>query len=342
MKKVKNIKPTSFIPVEKRFQLMENYTRSLATYNNDSTNILVIFGVGGAGKTYTVTKVLKELGMNRILPDGKMSIYDWSQAINNYKQAVAPPVDSEHSFLFGIILNTIMSTILFLIPYILATIMAWILVFLDFIGILGCVDNARELKIKKNDINTDDIELIKWNNYYMVSGKETPKAIFETFELFPNNLIIFDDCDSILEHSESVEILKGVGDLKDERVVQWGNSGNKRTINFNGKIIIITNKSGAWLDKNCQAIMSGAKQINASMNKEELIERMEQIGLSKTFLDENKFDIDTVKTALDYTIIRKDYLSELSLRTLYKIASNIREFGYDEEALDYNFCKRPS
>ncbi len=121
--------------------------------------------------------------------------------------------------------------------------------------------------------------------YFLVKGFATPRALYDTLYLNRNNLIIFDDCDSILEDKIAINLLKGALDSYDERVVSWLSKSNDKTIplqfDFQGQVIFISNLPLQKFDK---AMKSRALTIDVFMTTEEKIEQMYKVAKSSKFL----------------------------------------------------------
>ena len=157
--------------------------------------------------------------------------------------------------------------------------------------------------------------------YTIVKGYSTPRGLYNT--LYDNNskLIIFDDCDSILEDKVAVNILKSALDSYDKRTISWLAKMNKndeypQSFNFEGSIIFISNKSKKSID---DAIISRSLTVDLSMTPEEKIERMSHI-ISSILPD---YPINIKLDALNYLNEKKDEI-QLNLRSLI-ITSKLRK-----------------
>ena len=79
--------------------------------------------------------------------------------------------------------------------------------------------NSVKRTIKNNKLTENDFIFIK--------GYSTPRGLYNT--LYDNNgkLIIFDDCDSVLDDKTSKNILKSALDSYEERTISWMSKINK-------------------------------------------------------------------------------------------------------------------
>jgi hypothetical protein len=93
--------------------------------------------------------------------------------------------------------------------------------------------------IKDNDVDE--------SNFLFIKGYSTARGLYNT--LYDNNgkLIVFDDCDSVLEDKIALNILKSALDSYEKRTISWSARMNKadvypQSFDFTGRIIFISNK----------------------------------------------------------------------------------------------------
>jgi hypothetical protein len=166
-------------------------------------------------------------------------------------------------------------------------------------------------------IKEKDLLDFEWTQ---IKGYSTARGLYNT--LYDNNgkIIIFDDCDSVLEDKVAVNILKSALDSYETRTINWMAKMNKsddypQQFNFTGRIIFISNKNRNSID---DAILSRSLTVDLSMTEDEKIERMEFI--LDNILPEVSHTVK--KDALDY-LSEKRYEVQLNLRSLI-ITSKIR------------------
>jgi hypothetical protein len=159
--------------------------------------------------------------------------------------------------------------------------------------------------------------------YVVIKGYSTARGLYNT--LFDNRdkIIIFDDCDSILEDKVALNILKSALDSYERRTISWmsrmaRNDEYPQQFDFTGSIIFISNKSMSSID---DAILSRSLTVDLSMTPTEKIERMSHILTSilpeytyrskseaLAFLDENKDDIKlSLRSLIITTKLRETY-----------------------------------
>ena len=162
-------------------------------------------------------------------------------------------------------------------------------------------------------------------DYLFIKGYSTARGLYNT--LYDNNgkLIIFDDCDSVLEDKVAVNILKSALDSYETRTISWSARMNNadvypQSFNFTGRIIFISNKDKAKIDG---AILSRSLTVDLSMTPDEKIQRMEYI-LPNILPD---YELEVKKDALKFLSDNKES-DNLNLRTLIMV-SKIRN-SYEE------------
>jgi hypothetical protein len=162
--------------------------------------------------------------------------------------------------------------------------------------------------IKNTDMGESD--------YVFFKGYSTARGLYNT--LFDNNgkLIIFDDCDSVLEDKVALNILKSALDSYETRTISWMAKMNKndeypQQFNFTGRIIFISNKSKEDMN---EAILSRSLTVDLTMTPNDKIERMSAILAS--ILPE--YTLEAKKEALDFLKTVKDEVS-LNMRMLIMV-----------------------
>ena len=167
-------------------------------------------------------------------------------------------------------------------------------------------------------IQEGNVEPSEWVSF---KGYSTPRGLYNT--LFDHNgkLIIFDDCDSVLEDKVALNILKSALDSYETRQITWMAKMNRndeypQQFNFTGRIIFISNKDKSKIDG---AILSRSLVVDLTMTPEEKIDRMNFI--IEDILPE--FDLTCKKEALEFLDENKDK-TNLNIRSLIMI-SKIRQ-----------------
>jgi hypothetical protein len=155
------------------------------------------------------------------------------------------------------------------------------------------------------------------SEYVFFKGYSTARGLYNT--LYDNNgkLIVFDDCDSVLDDKVAVNILKSALDSYEKRTISWVSKMNKsdeypQHFDFTGRIIFISNKSKEKID---EAILTRSLTVDLTMTPDDKVARMESI--LGNILPE--YDMDVKQDALGFLKSVKDEVS-LNMRMLIMVA----------------------
>lgn len=146
------------------------------------------------------------------------------------------------------------------------------------------------------------------------------------------NVIVFDDCDSVLLDDLSLNILKAALDSSKKRTISWNtdsrvlrNEGVPDRFDFNAGAIFITNIKfenvrSKKLQDHLAALESRCHYIDLQMDTErEKILRIKQI-VQDGMLESYEFDDATRDEVVNFVSENKTRMRELSLRTILKVA----------------------
>ncbi len=158
--------------------------------------------------------------------------------------------------------------------------------------------------------------------YVVVKGYSTAKGLFRTLYENRNQIIVFDDCDSVLKDPTAVNILKAALDSYDVRMVTWNAEGwgsdedLPKSFEFTGGVIFISNMPK---HKVPSPIRSRAMCADVSMTRAEVVERMRMIVASPEFMPE--FDDEHKLEALEFVAENADnpLIPALNLRSLVNV-----------------------
>ena len=160
-----------------------------------------------------------------------------------------------------------------------------------------------------------------------------------------DNVLVFDDCDSVLLDYLSLNILKAALDSKKTRTIHWNtdsfklrNEGVPDSFDFKGSAIFITNikfdnvKSKKLRD-HLEALESRCHYIDLTIDTErEKMLRIKQI-VQDGMLNAYGFTEEQHQEVVDFIDINKSKLRELSLRTVLKVADLAKAFPSNWEAM---------
>lgn len=167
--------------------------------------------------------------------------------------------------------------------------------------------------------------------FRLVKGFSTAKGLYRT--LFEGNgqVLVFDDCDSVLKDPVALNLLKGALDSYGDRWINWNadirDEDLPRSFKFTGSIVFISNMDLERID---QAVRSRAMCVDLSMTQEQKVERMQVIASSEDFMPD--YGKQLKADALEFIAQNINSISNLSLRTLIAV-TKIRAEGGDWKQL---------
>ena len=177
----------------------------------------------------------------------------------------------------------------------------------------------------------------------VVKGSMTPIGLYQT--LFMNSaagdIVVFDDCDSILFDEVCLNMLKAVLDSGKKRTISWKSEsaalrreGIPDRFDFKGGVIFITNVNfenvrSKKIQDHLEALMSRCHYIDLEMGSEnDRFLRIEQI-VNDGMLDDYKFGDEGNAEVIDFMKDNVKRLREISLRMVLKIA-DLKQMSQDK------------
>ena len=166
------------------------------------------------------------------------------------------------------------------------------------------------------------------------------------------NVVVFDDCDSILMEDLSLNILKGALDSSERRFISWNtdsrllrSEGIPDRFEFKAAAIFITNIKfehvrSKKLRDHLDALESRCHYIDLQMdtNREKIL-RIKQI-VGDGMLQRYEFEEAEKKEIVDFIVANQDKLRELSLRMVLKIADLKKSFPKSWVAMSRTTCMK--
>lgn len=156
-------------------------------------------------------------------------------------------------------------------------------------------------------------------NYVYIKGYSTAKGLYKTMYENRHKLLVYDDCDEILENPVAVNLLAAALDSYEERIVHWisttpfgQESELPDSFEFTGRIIFISNKPKHRVP---QKLLSRAQNIDLTMNVDDKIKRMNFILPSVC----PEVPLLQKQEAMDVIEVYRKECRDLNLRTLLKI-----------------------
>ena len=192
-----------------------------------------------------------------------------------------------------------------------------------------------EKVLSKHDVFADVAQDEKLKKYEVVKGAMSALGLYSKLYHYSDkkNILVFDDCDSILLDDLSLNILKAALDTNSKRMIHWNTDssllrreGVPDSFEFKGGAIFITNikfdhvKSKKLRD-HLEALESRCHYLDLTIDTErEKLLRIEQVVTECGMLDKYEFEDYQKLEVLDFVKANVPRLRELSLRTVLKVA----------------------
>lgn len=191
--------------------------------------------------------------------------------------------------------------------------------------------------------------------YEVVKGAMTPIGLYCKLHeySYEGNVLVFDDCDSILMDDLSLNILKAALDSSKKRVIHWNadsamlrNMGIRNKFEFKGAVIFITNLKfdnvrSAKLRDHLAALTSRCHYLDLTIDSmRERLLRIKQISLSGQLFPEYGMTPEQELEIIDFMTEYKDRLHEVSLRMAIKLADLRRISDARWKVIAQNTCMR--
>jgi hypothetical protein len=191
--------------------------------------------------------------------------------------------------------------------------------------------------------------------YEIVKGAMSAIGLYAKLYEFSKkgNVVVFDDCDSILMEDLSLNILKGALDSSKRRFISWNtdsrilrSEGIPDRFEFCGAAIFITNIKfehvrSKKLRDHLDALESRCHYIDLQMdtNREKIL-RIKQIVKDGMLDDRDGLTPIAKDEVVDFIIDKQDKLRELSLRMVLKVADLRESFPSNWQAMAQTTCMR--
>lgn len=182
------------------------------------------------------------------------------------------------------------------------------------------------------------------DNHTIVKGYLRPPSLYRLLyqHRFPNQVLVFDDADSIFFDEVSLSLLKAACDSNKQRRISYLTEGTlldgdadvlPRGFDFHGNIIFITNldfdamiSKGHKLAPHLGAMISRSHYIDLAMKtKRDYLIRIKHV-ISKGMLKDDGLSETAQADILAFIFDNQDKMRELSLRMVRKVA-DIRRKG---------------
>ena len=214
-----------------------------------------------------------------------------------------------------------------------------------------------ETVLAKHDVFANVAQDEKLKKYEVVKGAMSALGLYSKLYHYKDakNILVFDDCDSVLLDDLSLNILKAALDTSSKRMIHWNTDshllrreGVPDSFEFRGGAIFITNikfdhvKSKKLRD-HLEALESRCHYLDLTIDTErEKILRIEQVVNECGMLDKYEFEPYQAMEVVDFVKANVHRLRELSLRTVLKVADLKHGFPDKWRAVAEVTCMRNS
>jgi len=191
--------------------------------------------------------------------------------------------------------------------------------------------------------------------YEVVKGAMTPVGLYaKLFEYSDEgNVLVFDDCDSILLDDVALNILKAALDSSKKRTIHWNadsrllrHEGIPNKFDFKGAVIFITNLKfdhvkSAKLRDHLEALMSRCHYLDLTIDtlRDKLL-RIRQIARTGQLFPAYGMSTEQEDEIMDFMVENAGKLREISLRMAIKLA-DLRRLSADRwKSIAANTCMK--
>jgi predicted AAA+ superfamily ATPase len=211
-----------------------------------------------------------------------------------------------------------------------------------------------ETVLAKHDVFATVAQNEKLKKYEVVKGAMSALGLYSKLYQYSDakNILVFDDCDSVLLDDLSLNILKAALDTSKKRMIHWNTDshmlrkeGIPDSFEFKGGAIFITNIKfdhvrSKKLRDHLEALESRCHYLDLTIDTErEKILRIKQI-VRDGMLDSYEFEDTGVEDVLNFVTLNAKKMRELSLRTVLKVADLRKSFPDRWKAVAEVTCMR--
>jgi hypothetical protein len=192
-----------------------------------------------------------------------------------------------------------------------------------------------EKVLSKHDVFANVAQDEKLKKYEVVKGAMSAIGLYSKLYQYSDkkNILVFDDCDSVLLDDLSLNILKAALDTSKKRMIHWNtdsrllrSEGVPNSFEFKGGAIFITNikfdhVKSKKLKDHLEALESRCHYLDLTIDTErEKLLRIQQVITECGMLDDYELTDLHKLEVVDFVRANVHRLRELSLRTVLKIA----------------------
>ena len=192
-----------------------------------------------------------------------------------------------------------------------------------------------EKVLSKHDVFATVADDSKLKKYEVVKGAMSAIGLYSKLYEFSDkkSILVFDDCDSVLQDELSLNILKAALDSGKKRMIHWNtdsrllrSEGVPNSFEFKGGAIFITNIKfenvrSKKLKDHLEALESRCHYLDLTIDttREKLL-RIKQVVRDTGMLDEYEIEDWAKQEVVDFIVTNCERMRELSLRMVLKVA----------------------
>ena len=195
-----------------------------------------------------------------------------------------------------------------------------------------------EKVLSRHDVFADVAQDEKLKKYEVVKGAMSASGLYKKLYEYSakKNILVFDDCDSVLLDDLSLNILKAALDSSAKRTIHWNtdsrslqSEGVPNKFEFKGGAIFITNIKfenvrSKKLRDHLEALESRCHYLDLTIDTDrEKLLRIRQVTQDHNLFETNGFEFADYEKdeVIDFIDENKHKMRELSLRMVIKVAS---------------------
>lgn len=177
--------------------------------------------------------------------------------------------------------------------------------------------------------------------YLSLKGKSTPGGLYDILYQVkdPGQVLVIDDCDSLLYDETALDLLKAILDSNERRVVSWASRRDTeipQRFQFFGSVIFITNtdfeleaRKNTKISKDIEAILDRCLYLDLTIRtvREKMI-RIRQVAFDYNMLIRKGLSVQEGIEVMEYIEQYKNDFRQLSIRRL-SIIAGLRKTGGD-------------
>ena len=194
-------------------------------------------------------------------------------------------------------------------------------------------------------------------NYQTIKGSMSPIGLYKTlFECQrEGSVLLIDDCDSVFEDLDALNLLKAALDTGYTRMVHWNKEshilageGLERQFEFDGAAMFVTNIDFAHevnreskMSPHYAALLDRSIYVDLGIHsKREVLVRIGQVIYTPEFLANNKIAKAEAKEMLLWLEKNLTKLRSVSIRTILQLASLVKTDGHWKELAEVVMLKK--